>query len=151
MRALLAALLLAGCAVKGYDLGWRHEGPLTALLGAPLDALSGCRWSAGEPGGSAECGAFVADVDRLLATLPPGPDALERIGARCGAEACTYANIYDRRDVGLATVIPVYKRVALREVRMRIGLDGAVPKVQALTVRDNAPPGYGPVRIGGSP
>ena len=147
----LLALALGGCAVKGYDLGWRHEGPLTPLLGAPLDALSGCRWSADASGEGAACKVLASRLGDVLSAQPPLPEAIEALGARCRGTTCTYANTYDRRDVGLAAVVPVYKRVALREMRMRIVLEEAGARLITLTIRDNAPPGYGPVRVGASP
>ncbi|MFK7945504.1 MAG: hypothetical protein AB8B85_21705 [Paracoccaceae bacterium] len=143
-----ASAFLSACAVKGYDLGWRVEDRLTPLLGTPLDVLSGCRLARDDAVPAGACAAFVRDVQVLLSNSGGRPEA---IGARCGAATCTYANAYDRRDVGIAAVLPVYKRVALREVRMQFAFSEGEFVLQTLSVRDNAPPTYGPVRIGGSP
>lgn len=148
---VLLALAVSGCAVKGYDLGWRHDGPLTPLLGLPLDGLSACQWASDGSGSDPGCEALALDVNRVLAAQPPRPQTIQGLGGRCRGTICTYANTYDRRDVGLAAVIPVYKRVTLREVRMRFALNDGSFSLQALTVRDNAPPGYGPVWVGASP
>ena len=149
--AVALTALLMGCAVKGYDLGWRKEGPLTALLGAPLDNLSGCRWRVGEPEPPADCQTLMRRVDQVLAELPRSAQAPETLGATCRDGACTYANTYDRRDVGAALIVPIYKRVSLRETRMGFALIAGTWRVRLLTVRDVAPPGYGPVQLGGRP
>ena len=151
MRLLLVLLVLSACAVKGYDLGWRKDGRLTGLLGAPLDRLSGCVVSPAASAAPPECRAFVARLDAELAELPPQAGAPELYGARCDAERCTYANVYERRDVGAALIIPVYKRIVLREARVGMVLEDGRWRVEFLSVRDNAPPGYGPVTVGGVP
>ena len=155
MRAWLALLVLVlltgGCAVKGYDLGWRLEGRLTAHLGQPLDALAGCVIAPGAPDPPAACRALDGRIAAELAALPPLANAPTALGARCDAERCTYANVYERRDVGTALIVPVYKRIVLREARIGMVLDDGRWRVETLSVRDNAPPGYGPVRVGGAP
>ena len=149
---LLLTAALAGCAVKGYELGWREDDRIAALLGRPLDALSGCRYSEGAGTPTAACAGLVRDVRGVLASLPPGRDAPQALGARCGRDACSYVNAYERRDVGVAVVLPVFRKVVLREARARFlrGADGRW-QLDILSVADEAPPSYGPVRIGGAP
>ena len=86
-----------------------------------------------------------------MRSVPPLPNAPEALGARCDAERCTYANVYERRDVGTALVIPVYKRIVLREARIGMVLADGRWQVEYLSIRDNAPRGYGPVTVGGAP
>jgi hypothetical protein len=151
LGGFLIAAALAGCAVKGYDIGWRGD-PIAALLGRPLDALSGCRHAEGAEPPAPACAGLVRDVRALLASLPPGRDVPEVLGARCGADACSYVNAYERRDVGLALVLPVFRKVVLREARARFvrGPDSRW-RLDLISVADRAPPTYGPVRIGGAP
>ena len=151
MRALLLALVLSACAVKGYDLGWQKTGPFSELLGSPRDALSGCTWRPDEAAGSAACRSLVADIGRVLSGLPATTNAPEALGATCRAEGCAFSDAYLRRDVGAAAIVPVYKRVVLREARMRFQRGAAGWQLAGLSIRDVAPPGYGPVRIGGRP
>ncbi|MEM0990114.1 MAG: hypothetical protein AAGK00_14650 [Pseudomonadota bacterium] len=80
----------------------------------------------------------------------PTPPSI--LGFRCQSQRCTYANQWERRDIGAATIIPVYRKTVLREVRLAAerGEDG-VWRVSGLSVRDLTGPSYGPVRIGGMP
>lgn len=150
MRVLALVLLLSACAVKGYDLGWRDDGRLTPLLGAPGDALSGCTLAEGAAPPSPVCAALGRDLRVLLAELPPAPEAPAALGFRCRGARCSYANVWERRDVGTAAVIPVFRRVGLREVRIAAAraADGRW-QLETLVVRDAPPPTYGPVTIGG--
>ena len=152
MRVVCAALLLAlaGCAVKGYDLGWRKDDALSALLGRPLDSLSGCQWRRGHAEPGLACAAVIREVRLILADLPPVSNAPEVLGARCLQKVCTYANSYQRRDIGLATVLPIYRKVALRQVRMGFVLEGQRWVLETFILRDPAPPTYGPVSVGAS-
>lgn len=151
MRALLCALLVGACAIKGYDLGWRKDGRLSAHLGAPLDALSGCAIGPDGQARDRSCAAVKAGIETELSALPAQPGAPEVLGARCRDDRCSYANVYERRDVGTALILPVYKRIVLREARLGMVLAGGRWQLDTLSIRDNAPPGYGPVRIGGVP
>ena len=151
MRALLALLVLSACAVKGYDLGWRLDDRLAVHLGRPLDALAGCVIAPEAPEPPGECRVLEGRIAGELAALPPLANAPEALGARCDGARCTYANVFERRDVGTALVIPVYKRIVLREARIGMALKGGRWQVEFLSVRDNAPPGYGPVTVGGTP
>jgi hypothetical protein len=150
--ALLLAAALAGCAVKGYELGWRDPDRIAPLLGRPLDALAGCRSGQHGSAPGAACARLVREIEAMAAALPPTATAPEALGARCGGDACSYANVYERRDVGIALVVPVFRKIVLREARGRFvrGGDGRW-RLDALSVTDLPPPGYGPVRIGGSP
>ena len=76
---------------------------------------------------------------------------MRKVGARCRGDRCTYANVYERRDVGTALIVPVYKRIVLREARLAMLLTDGRWQLDTLSIRDNAPPGYGPVRIGATP
>ena len=149
MRLLLALLVLSACAVKGYDLGWRKDDAIAPLLGAPLDALSGCVVAPSAPAPNRACRALAEDIEARLAALPRIARAPEALGARCDRDRCTYANVYERRDVGTALILPVYKRIVLREARIRLLLEQGRWRVEVVSVRDNAPPGYGPVTVGG--
>ena len=155
MRALLVLLMLApvlgACAVKGYDLGWRLDGRLTVHLGRPLDPLAGCVVAPEAPDPPPECRTLESRLSQELAALPPLANAPEALGARCSGARCTYANVFERRDVGTALVIPVYKRIVLREARIGMVLEDGRWRVEFLSIRDNAPPGYGPVTFGGAP
>ena len=150
MALLLAAL--AGCAVKGYELGWRDADRIAPLLGRPLDVLSGCRYDAGAATPTAACTGLVREIGAMAAALPPGRDAPAALGARCGEGVCSYGNAYERRDVGVALVVPVFRKVVLREARARFvgGTDGRW-RLDALAVADRPPPDYGPVRVGAPP
>ena len=158
MRGTAAALLLsaalAGCAVKGYELGWRDADRIAPLLGRPLDPLAGCRHREGgttaRPARPA-CDGLIDAVGALAAALPPVEAAPEALGARCRASVCTYANVYERRDVGLALVLPVFRKIVLREARGRFVLRDGAWQLADFAVLDLPPPSYGPVRIGGSP
>lgn len=88
----------------------------------------------------------------MAAALPPLADAPESLGARCSADNCSYGNAYERRDVGLALVLPVFRKVVLREVHAHFSreLDGRWA-LDALSVGDVPPPNYGPLRIGADP
>ena len=150
MRSLLLAALLCGCAVKGYDLGWRVEDRLSPLLGQPLDALGSCRFRHGEGAAPPACAGLVREVRAVLASLPPVAEAPRALGARCAADRCQYSNSYQRRDVGLATLLPVYRKVSLRVVRMRLERSPTSGwRLAELVIADTPPPSYGPVRIGG--
>ena len=98
------------CAVKGYDLGWRDEDPIAPLLGRPLDALADCRSAEGAPAPVPACAGLVRELGDLVAALPPLADAPTSLGARCAGRACSYSNAYLRRDVGLALVVPVFRK-----------------------------------------
>ena len=148
---LLLAAALAGCAVKGYELGWRNADRIAPLLGRPLDPLVGCRYRNGAAT-SAACAGLVREIEAMAAALPPTGDAPEALGARCGVGACSYGNAYERRDVGLALVLPVVRKIVLREARARFVRDAEGGwRLDMLTVQDVPPPSYGPVRIGGRP
>ncbi|MEM6624842.1 MAG: hypothetical protein AAF674_21700 [Pseudomonadota bacterium] len=149
--ALALCAMPGGCAVKGYDLGWHTDDALAASFGEPLDALSGCRFERAQQGRPI-CTELVAELDAALADLPGRPVAPSTLGFSCHGQRCTYANQWERRDIGAAAVIPVYRKVVLREVRLAAerGDDG-VWRVSALSVRDLTGPSYGPVRIGGMP
>ena len=145
MRVLIAALLLAGCAVKGYETGWRDDDALSAYLGRPLDALSGCRVGEHRVHGAAACPELRARLVTILATQSPAS-----LGARCDGDRCSYTNRYERRDVGLATVLPIWRRTVMREARILFLRDaGRRWRLEFLSITDPPPPEYGPVRIGG--
>jgi hypothetical protein len=152
LGALLVAAALAGCAVKGYELGWRGDDRIAALLGRPLDALSGCRYAEGVEPRTPACAGLVRDVRAILASLPPGRGFPRVLGARCAPGACSYANVYERRDIGFALVLSLFRKVVLREARARFlrETDGRW-RLDLLSVADRAPPAYGPVRIGAAP
>lgn len=150
--AALFASALAGCAVKGYELGWRDADGIAPLLGRPLDASAGCRYARDRAMPDPACRELVRAIEALVAALPPTADAPAALGARCGAGACAYSNVYQRRDAGMALLVPVYRKVALREARARFVRDpGGAWRLDAISVIDPPPPGYGPVRIGGPP
>lgn len=151
MRALVLIVLLGACAVKGYDLGWRKDGRLTGFLGTPLDEISGCVAGPAVPAPRRACEALIRRVDAVLSGLPALAEAPVVLGARCRGDRCTYANVYERRDVGTALIVPVYKRIVLREARLGMVLDAQGWRIETVSIRDNAPPGYGPVRIGARP
>ena len=141
--------LLSSCAVRGYELGWRSDNRIAALLGNPLDDLSGCAVSAQtESSSSAACAALATDVDAILVgkTRPPRPAS----GFKCRGDVCLYQNVFERRDIGLASIVPINRKIVLREVHIKAERDGAgLWRLASLRIRDTAPPGYGPVRIGG--
>lgn len=149
--ALALIAILGGCAVKGYDLGWRTADRLTPLLGSPGDALSGCRVQEGRAGAPL-CQDTARDIGALVGALPPTPDAPVSLGFRCSRDRCSYSNAWDRRDVGTAAFLPVIQRVVLREVRIAAERDpeGAW-RLGTLSIRDGTGPSYGPVRIGAAP
>ncbi len=149
-RALVLLLLLGACAVKGYDLGWRSDDRLAGLLGAPLDGIAPCRSEPGVPPRRTPCQVLLSALEAELRALSPRSNAPEALGAECRVDKCSYANAYERRDVGLAAILPVYRKIPLRMVRIRFerGADGGW-SVTGLSVLDQAPPNYGPVRIGG--
>jgi hypothetical protein len=150
--ASLLAAALAGCAVKGYELGWRDADRIAPLLGRPLDALAGCRYGEGAATPAPACARLVGEVQALAAALPPSADAPEALGARCIGSSCSYGNAYERRDVGVALVLPVFRRIVLREARGRFVRSADRGwRLEALSVTDVPPPSYGPVRIGGRP
>jgi hypothetical protein len=139
------ALAVPGCAVKGYDLGWRVEDRFAPLLGTPLDSASGCRWVRGRDV-SDGCRALLSDLDRVLAgtRLQAGQPGLS-----CRGSVCSYRNAFQRRDIGLALILPVYRKITVREVRARFERTDGRWQVAELVVLDAPPPTYGPVRIGG--
>lgn len=149
--ALALVLVLSACAVKGYDLGWRKQGALADMLGAPLDGLADCTVAPAAPAPSGVCAALSGSLSDLARDLPPVVDAPVVLGARCRGTRCTYANVYERRDIGAALVVPVYKRIVLREARIGFARSVEGWRVEMLTIRDTLPPDYGPVRIGGRP
>jgi hypothetical protein len=148
---LLLAAAVSACAVKGYELGWRGMDRIAPLLGRPLDRLSGCRHGSGASARAAACRELVSAIEALASDLPPTRDAPEALGARCGASACSYGNAYERRDVGLALVVPLFRKVVLREARARFVRHDGTWRLDALSITDLPPPSYGPVRIGGTP
>ncbi|MEO1491983.1 MAG: hypothetical protein AAFV19_07510 [Pseudomonadota bacterium] len=145
LPALLIAMAMPGCAVKGYDLGWRAEDRFAPSLGVPLDAASGCRWREGDVR-STGCTGLIADIDRELAASRLTAEAP---GLRCEGTVCSYRNVYERRDVGLALIVPVYRKIVVREVRARFEKRAGQWRVTEMVVVDTPPPNYGPVRIGG--
>lgn len=147
LAPLAAALLIGGCAIKGYELGWRDDDLLAPVLGEPLDAVSGCRIGGDRVDGGGACGALGTEIDALLVASGGDPATL---GARCADRRCAYANRFERRDAGFATLLPVWRRTVLREVRISFlrGADGRW-SIDTLSVTDPPPPAYGPVRIGG--
>ena len=150
--AVLVLATLAGCAVKGYELGWRTRDRIAPLLGRPLDRLADCRYGGTVAAPGAACMALARQVEALVAALPPIPAAPEALGARCVADACSYGNAYERRDVGVALVVPIFRRIVLREARARFVRAGeGLWRLDTLAVADLPPPSYGPVRIGGAP
>lgn len=152
MRFLLLAVLLTGCAVKGYDLGWRKNGALTASFGTPLDPFAGCRLAPDIATDRKPCQTLRRSLQSRLDMLAPATEAAVAAGARCDEDRCTYADVYERRDVGTAVVIvPILKRIVLREGRVSFALQGGSWQLISATIRDSAPPGYGPVRVGASP
>jgi hypothetical protein len=150
--AVILAAALTGCAVKGYDLGWRNQDAIAPLLGRPLDALASCRYGQGSQTPTVACAELVGDLGAMVSSLPLGRNAPQALGARCGADACSYGNAYERRDVGLALVLPVFRKVVLREARARFlrGPDRRW-RLDGLSISDQPPPDYGPIRIGGAP
>ncbi|HEX6102665.1 MAG TPA: hypothetical protein VF031_06420 [Alphaproteobacteria bacterium] len=144
-------MMTAGCAVKGYELGWRDPDRIAPLLGRPLDALGGCRYGEAVATAAAPCAGLAREIDALAAALPPIPAAPEALGARCGPDACSYGNAYQRRDLGVALVLPVFRKVVLREARARFVQRAGRWHLDSLAITDVAPPAYGPLRIGGPP
>lgn len=141
------AALVPGCAVKGYDLGWRVEDRFSAHLGVPLDTVSGCRWrTAASAAAAVACDGLIAELDRELAASRLLED---QPGLRCNGAVCSYRNVYERRDVGLAFIVPVYRKIVVREVRARFENLKDRWRVTEVVVVDTPPPNYGPVRIGG--
>jgi hypothetical protein len=146
----MLALLPGACAVKGYELGWAREDRLSALLGAPLDGIAPCRLRSAASAPRASCEAVAAEINRALGTLGAGDKAPTALGAKCRADGCSYANRYERRDIGLAAVVPIYRKITLRTVRARLErTPGGLWRLEDLSVLDQAPPDYGPGRIGG--
>lgn len=147
---VLLAVVLSGCAVKGYDLGWQRDDRLARVLGAPLDGIAPCRVRPDAEPPRAACAALADAITAELREIGPGSLAPEALGAECRADGCRYANRYERRDIGLATILPVYRKIPLRTVRVRIarGSSGGW-RLEQLSVLDQTPPDYGPVRVGG--
>ena len=138
--------------MKGYELGWRDADRIALLLGRPLDGLGGCRYGDGIPPPGPDCAGLVSEIEGMAAALPPTRDAPEALGARCGEEACSYGNVYLRRDVGVALVLPVFRKVVLREARGRfVRPANGRWRLDAFSLTDLPPPSYGPVRVGASP
>lgn len=145
----IAVCLLSSCAVRGYELGWRADDRIATLLGEPRDALSGCligQETPREPSGP--CRAVAREITAILSETGGRAGALS--GFRCRETICIYQNVFERRDIGLASIVPVNRKIVLREAHVTAerGSSGAW-RLVGLRIRDNAPPGYGPVRIGG--
>lgn len=144
---VLLSALVSGCAVRGYDLGWREADRFAEHLGSPLDSASGCRWRAiSDDAETRRCGGLIDDLDRELSV---SRHLADQPGLRCEGAICSYRNVYERRDVGLALVVPVYRKIVVREVRARFQRDEGIWRVAEVVVVDTPPPNYGPVRVGG--